>query len=102
MIMLPCPGQVADCIIVDLYTPPSPPRTTLNTTNDAADEEVAERFRRDFLDAVQNRNIKRPVPVATNSRLAKPGADAQMKGPKLGGSRSARAAMHAAQKAGKK
>ncbi|EAW13794.1 telomere length and silencing 1 family protein [Aspergillus clavatus NRRL 1] len=54
----------------------------------AADDRVAEQFRRDFLDAIQSR---RRVARAKNTKTAaKPEVP---RGPKLGGSRSARAAM---------
>ncbi|PWY69174.1 hypothetical protein BO94DRAFT_527309 [Aspergillus sclerotioniger CBS 115572] len=53
----------------------------------AADDRVAEQFRRDFLDAIQSR---RRVARTKNTKAAKPDAP---RGPKLGGSRSARAAM---------
>ncbi|KAJ5169346.1 Hepatocellular carcinoma-associated antigen 59 [Penicillium coprophilum] len=52
----------------------------------AADDRVAEQFRRDFMDAMQTRRRTRPT--------AKPAANVEVpRGPKLGGSRSARAAM---------
>ncbi|KAJ5138876.1 Hepatocellular carcinoma-associated antigen 59 [Penicillium bovifimosum] len=52
----------------------------------AADDRVAEQFRRDFMDAMQSRRRIRPA--------AKPATAAEgPRGPKLGGSRSARAAM---------
>lgn len=53
----------------------------------AADDRIAEQFRRDFLDAIQSRRR-----VARN-RNPKADKDEAPKGPKLGGSRSARAAM---------
>lgn len=56
-----------------------------------ADDRIAEEFRRDFMEAMAQRNRKRR-PAAT----AKPGAKATeeiLRGPKLGGSRNARAAM---------
>ncbi|OOF90767.1 hypothetical protein ASPCADRAFT_10219 [Aspergillus carbonarius ITEM 5010] len=53
----------------------------------AADDRVAEQFRREFLDAIQSR---RRVARTKNTKAAKPDAP---RGPKLGGSRSARAAM---------
>ncbi|RAL05048.1 telomere length and silencing 1 family protein [Aspergillus ibericus CBS 121593] len=63
----------------------------------AADDRVAEQFRRDFLDAIQSR---RRVARTKNAKAAK--ADAP-RGPKLGGSRSARAAMREMQeKSGRK
>ncbi|KAJ5605862.1 Hepatocellular carcinoma-associated antigen 59 [Penicillium lagena] len=55
----------------------------------AADDRIAEQFRRDFLDAIQSRR---------RVRTTKPtSATEAPKGPKLGGSRSARAAMREAQ-----
>lgn len=62
----------------------------------AADDELAARFQAEFLEAWAERrdvNKKPPAPAP-----AKPGEGDLMKGPKLGGSRSARAAMHAAEK----
>ena len=56
-----------------------------------ADERVAEQFRREFLDAQQARRKRQPAnPPAKGKDAA---AEAKAKGPKLGGSRSARAAM---------
>ncbi|KAJ5375115.1 Hepatocellular carcinoma-associated antigen 59 [Penicillium concentricum] len=62
----------------------------------AADDRVAEQFRRDFMDAMQTRRRTRPA--------AKPAANVEVpRGPKLGGSRSARAAMREKEaQAGKK
>ncbi|PVI02195.1 hypothetical protein DM02DRAFT_653822 [Periconia macrospinosa] len=57
------------------------------------DEAMAEKFRQDFLESLESRHKRRP---AAPSKGAK-GADSAKKvsrGPKLGGSRSARAAMH--------
>ncbi|KAJ5475027.1 hypothetical protein N7539_008093 [Penicillium diatomitis] len=58
----------------------------------AADDRIAEQFRRDFYDAIQTRRRARPAKTAkTASKTEAP------KGPKLGGSRSARAAMRESQ-----
>ncbi|KAK1825784.1 hepatocellular carcinoma-associated antigen 59-domain-containing protein [Podospora conica] len=57
----------------------------------AADERIAEEFRREFMDAVSRGRRKKAAPAP-----AKPGARKEeevLKGPKLGGSRNARAAM---------
>ncbi|PYH47725.1 telomere length and silencing 1 family protein [Aspergillus saccharolyticus JOP 1030-1] len=63
----------------------------------AADDRVAEQFRKDFLDAIQSR---RRVARARNTKTTKTEAP---RGPKLGGSRSARAAMREMQeKSGRK
>ncbi|OJJ43311.1 hypothetical protein ASPZODRAFT_136535 [Penicilliopsis zonata CBS 506.65] len=65
----------------------------------AADDRIAEQFRRDFLDAIQSR---RRVARAKAASKAPTKTDAP-RGPKLGGSRSARAAMRESQeKAGQK
>lgn len=58
----------------------------------AADDRIAEEFRREFMDAMAQRTRRRRGPT----HPAKPGAKKQeeiLKGPKLGGSRNARAAM---------
>ena len=56
-----------------------------------ADDRIAEQFRQDFLDAMQSRQRTRtsgqPKPPPGKS------AETGQRGPKLGGSRSARAAM---------
>ncbi|KAI9701878.1 MAG: hypothetical protein M1836_001222 [Candelina mexicana] len=58
----------------------------------AADDRIAEQFRREFMDAISSRR-KRTGP-ATQAAPVKGGKpDDRPKGPKLGGSRSARAAM---------
>ncbi|RHZ49902.1 telomere length and silencing 1 family protein [Aspergillus thermomutatus] len=54
----------------------------------AADDRVAEQFRREFLDAIQSR--RRVTRTKNTKTAAKPDVP---RGPKLGGSRSARAAM---------
>ncbi|CEJ62441.1 hypothetical protein PMG11_10940 [Penicillium brasilianum] len=61
----------------------------------AADDRIAEQFRRDFLDAIQSRRRTRTTKTVSKTEAPK--------GPKLGGSRSARAAMRESQaQAGKK
>lgn len=68
----------------------------------AADDRIAEQFRRDFLDAISNRHRRR-FGGGNKSAAAKAKKDERPKGPKLGGSRSARAAMREQQvKAGKR
>lgn len=68
--------------------------------DEAADDRIVEQFRREFMEAVQTRNNRRPPASAT---AAKGKVDDRPKGPKLGGSRSARAAMRAMEeKQGKK
>jgi hypothetical protein len=61
----------------------------------AADERIAEEFKREFLDAQYTRAVQQ------RAIRKKPEADNKvLKGPRLGGSRSARAAMHAALRKG--
>ncbi|KAK6954089.1 hypothetical protein Daesc_004051 [Daldinia eschscholtzii] len=65
----------------------------------AADDRIAEEFRREFMDAMAERKQKRKKPTnapAAGSGGSKGGAAADedvLKGPKLGGSRNVRAAM---------
>ncbi|KAI0101619.1 hypothetical protein GGR51DRAFT_324540 [Nemania sp. FL0031] len=79
---------------LDVYETPTPPPGA-NTAEDgegAADDRIAEEFRREFLDALAERQRRRK-PVGPPS---KPGAKKEeevLKGPKLGGSRNTRAAM---------
>ena len=62
----------------------------------AADDRIAEQFRRDFLDALQSRRR------GTRTKSTKTAKQEPPKGPKLGGSRSARAAMRELQEKGQK
>lgn len=75
----------------------------------AADDRIAEKFRRDFMEAIQARRRgarARRATKATNNKQAASSSSskpAAPRGPKLGGSRSARAAMRESQvKAGQK
>ncbi|PYH90678.1 hypothetical protein BO71DRAFT_387179 [Aspergillus ellipticus CBS 707.79] len=84
---------------LDVYEGPEDLGTgdTGDMDGQAADDRVAEQFRKDFLDAIQSR---RRVARARNTKTIKPDAP---RGPKLGGSRSARAAMREMQeKSGRK
>lgn len=60
-----------------------------------ADDELAEKFRREFMDAVAERGRKKvtQVPAAPARGPGGKKEEEVLKGPKLGGSRSARAAM---------
>ncbi|KAJ5653575.1 hypothetical protein N7490_000578 [Penicillium lividum] len=60
-----------------------------------ADDRIAEKFRLDFMDAIQSRRRIRPTRTTTEKTEGP-------KGPKLGGSRSARAAMREMQSKGQK
>ena len=78
-----------DSLAVEIYDEPeADPRDD----DQAADDRIAEAFRREFMDAISSRR-QRQGP-ATSAKPA-PGAKGVEvpKGPKLGGSRSARAAM---------
>ena len=80
---------------MDVYEAPTPPPGAANSGEEddaAADDRIAEEFRREFLDAMAERQ-RRKKPVGPPS---KPGAkkdEEVLKGPKLGGSRNTRAAM---------
>ncbi|KAI1750981.1 P-loop containing nucleoside triphosphate hydrolase protein [Xylaria castorea] len=79
---------------LDVYETPTPPpgASTGSVEEGAADDRIAEEFRREFLDAMAERQ-RRKKPVGPPS---KPGAKKEeevLKGPKLGGSRNTRAAM---------
>lgn len=63
------------------------PEEETQQDDQAADDRIAEQFRREFLDAIQSR---RRLAKTRNAKTDKAEAP---KGPKLGGSRSARAAM---------
>ncbi|THC95500.1 hypothetical protein EYZ11_005015 [Aspergillus tanneri] len=81
---------------LDVYDEPAE-EEAIAADDQAADDRVAEQFRRDFLDAIQSR---RRLARARNTKTTKPEAP---RGPKLGGSRSARAAMREMQeKSGRK
>ncbi|KAF2653452.1 hypothetical protein K491DRAFT_602893 [Lophiostoma macrostomum CBS 122681] len=66
--------------------PPSPPAAYTSDAEDAGDA-MLEQFRREYLETQESRNRKPAPPPGPK------GAKEQPKGPKLGGSRSARAAM---------
>jgi hypothetical protein len=77
---------------VDVY---DEPEEEPQADDQAADDRIAEQFRRDFLDAIQSRRRTRTTKTVSKTEAPK--------GPKLGGSRSARAAMRESQaQAGKK
>lgn len=59
----------------------------------AADDIIAEAFRKEFMDAVSQRQRKKAVPAQPPARGVGGKREEELKGPKLGGSRSARAAM---------
>ena len=70
---------------------------------EAADDRIAEEFRRDFLDAInQRRKRSTKPPAAGASRVGGKAVEEKPRGPKLGGSRSARAAMREREEAAAK
>lgn len=71
--------------------PESTPQGNPNEGMDT-DERIAEQFRQDFMDAMESRQRHRTAGQPKMPAGGKPGEVGQ-KGPKLGGSRSARAAM---------
>ncbi|KAH0344282.1 hypothetical protein KCU81_g4865, partial [Aureobasidium melanogenum] len=84
---------------LNIYETPSSttqPKPSSDDTQDA-DERMAEEFKRNFYAAAEERAVRRtaapPPPTYGANKLE------SLKGPKLGGSRSQRAAMHAAEKA---
>ena len=77
------------------------PEVDLPNNDQAADDRIAEQFRREFMDAVSSRRQRTTQAAKANTKGAK--VDDRPRGPKLGGSRSARAAMREQQeKAAKK
>ncbi|KAL8833843.1 MAG: hypothetical protein Q9170_004065 [Blastenia crenularia] len=87
----------ADAVSVEIY---DEPEVEMPNDDGAADDRIAEQFRREFMDAISSRRQK-------TAQATKKGPGAKVedkpKGPKLGGSRSARAAMREQQeKAAKK
>jgi hypothetical protein len=76
---------------VDVYDEPEEEEAAADDL--AADDRVAEQFRREFMDAMQSRRrVPRTKPATKQTEPPK--------GPKLGGSRSARAAMREMQEKG--
>ena len=81
---------------VDIY---DEPEADLVNDDQAADDRIAEQFRREFMDAVSQRRQK----TSHTAKKAGQGAvEDSHRGPKLGGSRSARAAMRELQEKAKK
>jgi hypothetical protein len=66
-----------------------PPVLREDIGDGAADDRVREEFMRDYMESQQRRNAPQPPPKKKGED------DSKLKGPRLGGSRSARAAMHA-------
>jgi hypothetical protein len=78
---------------VEIYDEPEVESPNLND-DQAADDRIAEAFRKEFMDAVSQRQRKKTAPAPPPTRGAGGKKEEEvLKGPKLGGSRSARAAM---------
>jgi hypothetical protein len=89
--------------IVEIYEPPlqanpsaNDPSSTAGDGGGDADERIAEAFRREFMDAITARQRKKPAATQPSRGVSGKKEEELMKGPKLGGSRSARAAMREA------
>ncbi|KAF3017165.1 hypothetical protein E8E14_011686 [Neopestalotiopsis sp. 37M] len=78
---------------LDVYETPTPPAVATPGADEdgAADDRIAEEFKREFMEAMAERQQKRR-PAATAKKDKKDSEDV-LKGPKLGGSRNSRAAM---------
>ena len=86
-----------DYVVVEIY---DEPEADHGNDDQAADDRIAEQFRREFMEAISSRR-QRTSATAKAAKGAK--VEDRPKGPKLGGSRSARAAMREQQeKANKK
>jgi len=79
---------------LEIYEEPVVESQVIND-DQAADDRIAEAFRKEFMDAVSARQRKKAAPARTPPSRTVGGKKEEevMKGPKLGGSRSARAAM---------
>jgi hypothetical protein len=88
---------------VEIYDEAVPDPPTINN-DQAADDRIAEAFRKEFMDAVSQRQRKKAGPAPPPSRSVGGKKEEEvLKGPKLGGSRNARAAMRETMlKSGKK
>lgn len=100
-----CLRKQANGLKVDVYETPTPPPASATGANEAepegaADDRIAEEFRREFMDAMAQRQQKRKKPANAPPGQGPSGAGGRgakdeeiLKGPKLGGSRNVRAAM---------
>ena len=78
-----------DWSIVEIY---DEPEEDAGNDDQAADDRIAEQFRREFMEAISSRR-QRAGPTAASKAAKGAKVEDKPKGPKLGGSRSARAAM---------
>lgn len=82
--------------VVDVYEAPAAAEADANKEVDddgAADDRIAEEFRKDFMNAMAARRQRRRKAPAQPPRPGAKKDDDVLKGPKLGGSRNVRAAM---------
>lgn len=80
-------------LAVEIYDEPPVESAAVND-DQAADDRIAEAFRKEFMDAVSARQRKKAAPAQAPGRgVGGKKEEEILKGPKLGGSRSARAAM---------
>ncbi|KAK1489968.1 hypothetical protein CABS01_12549 [Colletotrichum abscissum] len=78
--------------LVDVYDVPKP-QEPQNEGDGDADDRIAEEFRREFMDAMVQRQQKKKTAAPAARAGARKADEEVLKGPKLGGSRNARAAM---------
>ncbi|KAK0370262.1 hypothetical protein CLIM01_12381, partial [Colletotrichum limetticola] len=77
---------------LDVYDVPKP-QEPQNEGDGDADDRIAEEFRREFMDAMVQRQQKKKTAAPAARAGARKADEEVLKGPKLGGSRNARAAM---------
>ncbi|KXH66903.1 hypothetical protein CSAL01_03680 [Colletotrichum salicis] len=77
---------------LDVYDVPKP-QEPQNDGDGNADDRIAEEFRREFMDAMVQRQKKKKTAAPAARAGARKADEEVLKGPKLGGSRNARAAM---------
>ncbi|KAI9756381.1 MAG: hypothetical protein M4579_003885 [Chaenotheca gracillima] len=85
---------------LEIYDEPEPANE--EEDEQAADDRIADQFRREFMDAVSSRQRRRANMASSSKAQNGVKKDERPKGPKLGGSRSARAAMREQQEKGKR
>jgi hypothetical protein len=88
----------SDLLAVDMYAQPEEPAGRhAGGEERPADDLLVDEFTREFNDTLQNRNQARKAVATTSQRTG----DVKSRGPKLGGSRNARAVLHRAKEAAK-
>lgn len=84
--------MLTDSSTVEIYEEPHV-HFLVTQTDQAADDRIAEAFRREFMDNASSRQRKKNTASQASARGQSGKKDEVLKGPKLGGSRSARAAV---------